>query len=129
MLFTQLFNNAEAYIQVNIKNRIIINHTNHDAFRLWLKHEAKDVFAYIYQKEFAKQFRDYINDEITDQLAYAGKTLMYAITAFIRKEQSVEEILRFVEEFITEQLDAFDSDFNIDWVDEYGIMKPMDNPT
>ena len=129
MLFTQLFNLTETFIQVNIKSRIISNHTSPDAFRLWLKHEAKELFAYIYQKEFAKQFKDHISDEITDQLAYAGKNLMYALTAYINKPHILEEILKFTEDFITEQLDAFETDFNIDWTDDYGNMKVMDNPT
>lgn len=129
MMFTQLFNLTETFIQVNIKNKVISNHTSPDAFRLWLKHEAKDIFAYIYIKEFAKRFKDYISDEITDQLAYAGKNLMYALAAFIQKTYTLEELLKFTENFITEQLDAFETDFNIDWVTEDGTMKIMDNPT
>lgn len=128
MLFTQLFNITEIYIQLNVKNKIITNNTSPDAFRLWLKHEAREEFAYIYQKEFDKIFGEYLTEENKDQLAYAGKNLVYAIAAYVYKAYNFEGLLTFVESVITEQLDQFEDDFNIDWVDITGQLKVLENP-
>jgi len=128
MLFTQLFNTTEIYIQINVKNKIIINNTSPDAFRLWLKYEAREEFAYIYQKEFNKIFGEYLTEENKDQLSYAGKNLVYAIAAYVYKKYDFEQLLTFVEAVITEQLDQFEDDFNIDWTDDEGQMRVLENP-
>jgi len=129
MSFIQIFNSVEICIQISVKNKIINNHISPELFRLWLKYEAREDIAYIYQKEFIKRFRNHMNDEVIDQLGYAGKNLVYAILAFINKSYDINILLEFVESFITEQLKQFENDYTVDWIDNNGQITLCDNPT
>lgn len=130
MKFSQHFNVVEQNIQNSVKKIITDNYTSLDAFRLWLKHEAEEEIGYIYVKHFKKEFRQYINEDNQKQLYYGGKNLIYGLMGFIGFMIDLSAVLIFVENFIAEQLDQFEKDYNIDWVDEDGDMKPLgENPT
>lgn len=84
-------------------------------FDMWLSMEADMEFGLGYQDKFKEQFGDYITDEIKAQLWFAGKNIIYAINSFIllkNDDYELNELLEFVEKFISEQLDDFDNDYD-----------------
>ena len=90
---------------------IIENHTLY--FNQWLEHESDISDGYC---QIAKKyFEEYITKEISTQLYFAGKNVIYGIQTFIaiHKEYELHELLKFVELFISKQLDDFDNDYDI----------------
>jgi hypothetical protein len=86
---------------------------------MWLSIEADHTFGHGYQNTFKEQFSQYMNTDIETNIYTAGLNLLFAIKAFIKfkKDCSLEDVLCFTEQFISEQLD----DNNIDrWCDEIG---------
>jgi hypothetical protein len=84
-------------------------------FDMWLMCEADMVFGHGYQNTFKEHFGDYITDEINAQLWFAGKNIIYAINSFISLKNAyyeLNELLEFVETFVSEQLDNFDNDYD-----------------
>ena len=82
---------------------------------IWLSSEADADFGYRYQDIFKEHFGDYITDEIKAQLWFAGKNIIYAINSFISLKNDnyeLDELLEFVEIFVSEQLDDFDNDYD-----------------
>jgi hypothetical protein len=72
-------------------------------------------FGYGYQDIFKEHFGDYITDEIKGQLWFAGKNIIYAINSFIslkNDDYELDELLEFVEKFVSEQLDDFDNNYD-----------------
>lgn len=84
-------------------------------FDMWLSCEADMEFGHGYQDKFKEHFGDYITEEIKAQLWFAGKNIVYAINTFISikdDDYELDELLDFVEKFISEQLDDFDNDYD-----------------
>jgi hypothetical protein len=84
-------------------------------FDMWLSCEADMEFGHGYQDKFKEQFGDYITDEIKSQLWFAGKNIIYAINTFIKMKKGsckLNDILKFVEHFVSEQLNDFDNDYD-----------------
>jgi hypothetical protein len=92
-----------------------ISHNWDRMFDMWLSCEAD--MSYAYQHEFKQQFSEYMNSEIESQLFFAGKNIVFAISAFmkIKRNASLKNVLDFTENFISEQLDDFDN-----WCDDIG---------
>ena len=90
---------------------------NHDLmFQMWLKMEADIEFGHGYQHIFADNFGGHADINLTNHLWFAGKNVIYAITAFIsmKKRYLLEELLEFVEKFISVQVDEFYNDYDFD---------------
>lgn len=84
-------------------------------FDIWLSCEADMEFGHGYQDIFTEYFGDYITDKIKEQLWFAGKNIIYAINSFIslkNDDYELDELLEFVEKFVSEQLDDFDNDYD-----------------
>jgi hypothetical protein len=84
-------------------------------FDSWLSYDADMEFGYGYQNKFKEHFGNYITDEIEAQLYFAGKNIIYAINSFIslkNNDYHLNELLEFVESFVSEQLDDFDNDYD-----------------
>jgi hypothetical protein len=84
-------------------------------FDMWLSCEAVMEFGHGYQSKFKEHFGDYITDEIDLQLWFAGKNIIYAINSFISLKNDnyeLNELLEFVESFVSEQLNDFDNDYD-----------------
>ena len=84
-------------------------------FDMWLSCEASMVFGYGYQNKFKEQFSQYMNTDIETTLFVAGKNIVFAIGAFMtyKKNTKLNDILKFTEFFVSEQLDDFTN-----WCDE-----------
>ena len=125
MLFSQHFNRVEARLGEKCLKLIVENADNRAAFKLWLKHEADLELGRIYQTEFKREFGARITEGIQEQLWYAAKNLIYMMMAYVdlNEAYTVKDLLTLADGFMTEQLDAFDTDFDIrDWVDSDGYM-------
>ena len=85
-------------------------------FDMWLRCEADMEFGHGYQDIFKEHFGDYITDEIKAQLWFAGKNIVYVIKTFIKiqEDYSLEELLDFVDTFVSEQLTDFTNDYECD---------------
>ena len=92
---------------------VIIEH-HHNSFREWLNYEADICFAQGYQDKFKTEFGEYIPHEIHSRLWCAGKNIIYAIHSFIvlKEDYELEELLKFVETFVSIQLQNFDDDYD-----------------
>lgn len=104
-----------------VKNSLIsyckdcISENHERMFDMWLRCEADMEFGHGYQNKFKEHFGDYITDEIGAQLWFAGKNIIYAINSFISLKNGyyeLNELLEFVEWFVSEQLDGFDNDYD-----------------
>ena len=111
MSFSDRFDLAETALLESIKDNIT-NHHN-ELFHIWLNIDADMAFGYAYQNIFKEHFEDYITEEVKAQLWFAGKNIVYAIKAFIKiqEEYSLEELLDFVDTFVSEQLTDFTNDY------------------
>ncbi len=107
-------------------------------FDMWLSIEADMEFGHGYQTIFKEQFGDYITTDVEQQLFFAGKNIIYAINTFIRIKKDkykLSELLKFVEEFVSEQLNDFDNDYDTTgWYNEEiqqteEIYQTEENPT
>ena len=77
---------------------------------------------------FKKEFKNFLTKENKKQLYYAGINISYSISSFIEFDSSLKPILSFTESLISDQLDKFETDYDIDWIDEHGNMKQEENP-
>jgi len=99
---------------------IISNNYNqqHNIFYEWLKGKADIEFWYGYEKIFSKYFKKDMSIDLQDHLWVCCKNITYAISSFIYiKEHSInqytlDEVLMFLEKFISEQLGFFDNYLN-----------------
>jgi hypothetical protein len=84
-------------------------------FDMWLSIDAGFAFGHGYQDIFKEQYRRYMNSNIETTLFIAGKNIAFAIKAFMtcKKNANLNDILKFTENFILEQLDDFTN-----WCDE-----------
>jgi hypothetical protein len=111
-IYSQKFELVEKNLILECKNLISTNYLK--MFDMWLLHEADMEFGYTYQDTFKSQFQDYITEENNNKLWLSAKNLIYAIYSFIdiKKDKYIlEDLLEFVEIFITKQLDGFDNDY------------------
>ena len=84
-------------------------------FDMWLRCDADMELGHGYQDIFKEHFGEYITEEIHAQLWFAGKNIIYAINSFISLKNDhydLDELLDFVDKFVSEQLDDFDNDYD-----------------
>ena len=76
-----------------------------------------------YVSKFKEEFSQYMNDEINTRLWFAGKNVAFAVQSFIdiNPSYTCRSLLRFVEAFVTTQLDDFDN-----WCDEIATAMPTE---
>ena len=82
---------------------------------MWLSMDAAIEFGDNYIDIFNEHFEDYITEEIEERLWFAGKNILCAINSFIyikNNEYELNELLIFVEKFVSEQLSHFDNDYS-----------------
>ncbi len=112
MTFYDKLSLVEKSLIKHCKERITDN-INH-MFDMWLSCEADWEFSHGYVKIFKEHFGSYITNDVESQLSFAGKNILYAIYTFIslkEDEYELEELLDFVENFISNQLEDFDHDY------------------
>ena len=114
MSFSDRLDLAETALLDSIKDDITNHHNGF--FDIWLGCDANMEFGYAYQNIFKEHFGDYITEEVKAQLWFAGKNIVYAIKTFIKiqEEYSLEELLDFVDTFVSEQLTDFTNDYECD---------------
>jgi len=77
--------------------------------------EANLEFGYAYQRIFTENFGNYITKEVQTKLWFASKQILYATHAFLSTQGdncALDTLLRFVELFVSEQLDHFANDYD-----------------
>jgi len=125
------FNLAKKSLISQCKQSVSKNHNRF--FDMWLRSDADMEFGHGYQDIFKSHFGDKITPEIEGQLWFAGKHIIYAIKSFIflKVDYYIDELLEFVDKFVTEQLDEFKNDYDVDdWFDdEETDDDPIDMPT
>jgi hypothetical protein len=110
MTFYERFNRLQTELIEYCKECITRNHTGY--FTIWLESETD--ISDGYRRIVKEQFGEYITKEIEYQLYFAGKNIIYAIQTFItlNEEYNLDELLDFVDIFITKQLDDFENDYD-----------------
>ena len=84
-------------------------------FDMWLSCEADMVFGYGYQDKFKEHFGEDIPEALNLDLWLAGKNLLYAISSFTsitKNNSNLDQVIEFVEIFLSEQLDDFDNNYD-----------------
>jgi hypothetical protein len=112
MTFYDRFELARNALSESIRDSIT-NHPN-GFFDMWIySGDAQSEFGQAYQTIFKEHFGDYITEEVKAQLWFAGKNIVYAMNTFIKiqEEYTLNELLDFVETFLSEQLDDFENDY------------------
>ena len=101
-------------------------------FDMWLSCEADMVFGYGYQNKFKEHFGEDIPEALNSNLWLAGKNLLYATISFssiTKNNSNLDQILEFVEIFLSEQLDDFDNNYDMsEWWDSSEDENVEDNP-
>ena len=120
MTYVQTFGLVRESLISYCKQRIAENYG--DTLDIWLLMEANLEFGYGYQGIFKEHFRNYITEEVDAKLWFSAKQMLYAIHAFLRIHEddcALATLLRFVEIFISEQLDHFANDYDTSsWLSE-----------
>jgi len=111
MSFSDRLDLVETALLESIKDDITNYHN--ELFHIWLNIDADMAFGCAYQNIFKEHFGDYITEEVKAQLWFAGKNIVYAIKTFIKiqDDYSLEELLDFVDTFVSEQLTDFTNDY------------------
>jgi hypothetical protein len=84
-------------------------------FDMWLNSDADSSFEYLYLDTFKKHYGDFVTEDIECRLWFAGKNIIYAIKSFIyikKDGYELDELLDFVEKFLSEQLVEFGDEEN-----------------
>ena len=81
-----------------------------DEFHDWLTLEGDVSFGKGYIRIFKSEFKDCTTDNTERQLLFAAKNLVFAMDAYLRTVKPGEsDIISFINNFITCQLDALDT--------------------
>lgn len=112
MAYEEKFDLASTALLNHCKKCVLDNHGR--SFDMWLQMEAEHELGFGYQNAFKEQFGALINEEMSARLFFAGKNILYAINSFIKMKPNYElsELIKFVEEFISEQLNEFGNDYS-----------------
>ena len=92
-----------------------INNHNNGWFDMWLSMEGRFEVCHGYERIFKKHFEHYIDDDLSTIIWHYGDHLTYGIQAFkktVKEECTQEDIFKFIESFITNQLDNFDNSYD-----------------
>jgi len=117
MSYAQRFQLAKQSLITFCRERISENWEQ--MFDMWLSCEGDMVFGDGYRNIFKEHFGDYITEEVNRQLWFAGKNIVYAISSCNKVQ--LNELLDFVEDFVSTQLDDFDNAYDTsEWVDDEG---------
>jgi hypothetical protein len=95
-------------------------------FDMWLTCDADMEFGDGYQNTFKEQFEQYMNNDVKNRLWFAGKNIVFAISAFIsyKNDATLNEVLDFTEKFVSGQLDDFGN-----WCNEIMMAMPDESET
>jgi len=119
MEFSERLDIVKELLIIDFKNIVSENHNK--MFDMWIQMEADMAFGYGYQNKFKEHFGNNIDKHTLDQLWFAGKNIIYAINSFITIKSSnyeLEELLHFIEEFVSQQFNDFQNDYESEWYDE-----------
>jgi hypothetical protein len=111
MSYKDKLKRVEAKLVTECKNLVVYNWER--MFDMWLSCEMDIEFTY--QSVFKNEFEQYITSEIESRLFFAGHNVKFAISAFMtyNKKATLNTVLKFMENFILEQMSDFDN-----WCDE-----------
>jgi hypothetical protein len=72
---------------------------------MWSYYDIKDSYCL----KFKEEFSEYMNQEITDKLWFAGQSFEHSVRTFVKLNPtySLTKLLNFVDMFLTEQLGDF----------------------
>ena len=116
MGYSEKFQLVKNAIIIESKNRI--THNWERMFDMWLSCEADMEFSNIYKTAFNHEFAQYITPDIETLLWLSGKNIVFAICAYtyVKDDADLDDVLRFTQRFIENQLDDFDN-----WCDDIGM--------
>jgi hypothetical protein len=131
MSYEEKFERVRSKILEDSKKIVIDNYqTQNNYFDMWLMADADMEFGNTYVNKFKEEFSDYMNSDIESLLWFAGKSIIFGIQGFLgyKEKPSLKDLLKFVESFISAQLDDFDN-----WCDDIILAFPSeeineDNP-
>jgi hypothetical protein len=84
-------------------------------FDMWLTYDADHTFGGWYEGIFKDHYGDFITEDVECRLWFASKNIIYAIKSFIyikKDDYELDELLDFVEYFVSEQLSQFGNDYS-----------------
>jgi hypothetical protein len=99
---------------INHCKECVIDGYNNGMFESWLDIDADLDFGHAYEKAFKEHFGDLITAEITARFFFAGKNIIYAIKSYLflkENRYNLNELLKFVENFVSWQLSEFGNDY------------------
>jgi len=116
-------NNFLTYEQVlKYKARTLLINNHDDDFQIWLRSEAEIEFAELYVNCFKTYYYGTLSKAAIDRLALLGRTTIYLVRAFtvINTPSDIDLLQKYVEAYITAQIDNFDIDFDeeINWISD-----------
>lgn len=114
MSYEDKLKRVEAKLLTECKNLVVYNWER--MFNMWLSCEMDIEFRY--QSVFKNEFEQYITSEIESKLFFAGHNVKFAISAFMsyNKKATLNTVLKFMENFILEQMSDFDN-----WCGDIGM--------
>jgi len=116
MQYTHRLLEVRKYLLDSVRGKI--QHHWDEDFHIWLNGQASSELGHWYLHAVNQEFSMYTTPEINDILWVAGKSLVHAITAFMkyRDDPQLEDLLAFVELFIIQQMEDFDN-----WCEEIRV--------
>ncbi len=80
-------------------------------FDMWLSCEADWEFPHVYEKHMKKYFDKYVTKDVNNQICFAAINLLFAINSFMKyyKDADLEDVIEYVDYFLTEQFEDFDN--------------------
>jgi hypothetical protein len=99
-------------------------------FDTWTGIDAGLNFGHLFQDSFVEQFGDFLTEQQKSDLFLAGSHIMYAIRAYkrINPQTTCTRIVKFTEQFVTEQLEDFGNWCEIQGEGLYEDEYTEDNP-
>ena len=108
-----------AQVKYELIEQIVHTLTTHYAqpmFTLWLASDAPDVFRLMYSSIYRDYFDDLLNEEKRNLIKLASKNMLYAMNTYLScrlNKVQLNELLYFVNDFMLQQLDEINNDFQI----------------
>lgn len=106
-------------VKYELIEQVVSTLTRHHAeplFTMWLASDADDVFRLMYSTIYRDYFNDLLNEEKRNMIKLSSKNLMYAMNTYLTcryTQVKLHELLYFVNEFMLQQLDEMNNDFQI----------------
>lgn len=105
MSYEERFQKVKLSLLKFVKEEISSRYQYNREFHMWSYYDIKDAYV----SEFKKEFSKYMNHDIESNLWFAGQNLAFAVQTFINTSPNytLEKLLKFVDTFLTIQLDDF----------------------